>query len=104
MNNIFLIKNFAVKVLIALSLASFVFPNIFPIETYFNVPVAQAAAGVPKIISYQGRLTDNTGALLGGAGTNYDFKFSIWDNSDITLGTKLWPTTGGSPHTVTLNV
>jgi hypothetical protein len=50
-----------------------------------------AASGTPKVISYQGRLTDSTGNLLGGTGTNYFFKFSIWNNSTVGLGTKLWP-------------
>lgn len=59
----------------------FMFPSSF----------ASADAGVPAIISYQGRLTDSSGNLLGGSGTTYYFKFSIWDSSDISSGTRLWP-------------
>ncbi|MDO8504747.1 MAG: hypothetical protein Q7S36_02735, partial [Candidatus Liptonbacteria bacterium] len=49
-----------------------------------------AAAGVPKIISYQGRLSDSGGTLQ--TGTFY-FKFSIWDSptSSPVTGTRLWP-------------
>lgn len=58
-----------------------------------------SAAGTPLIFSYQGRLTDDSGNLLGSAGgTTYYFKFSIWNNSVINTGTKLWPV--GSPTSV----
>lgn len=56
----------------------------------FFFPLASAlAAGIPSIFSYQGRLANQNGDLLTGS---YYFKFSIWNNSDISLGTKLWPT------------
>jgi hypothetical protein len=54
------------------------------------------AAGTPLIFSYQGRITDASGNLLGGAGTNYYFKFSIWNNSTVGSGSKLWPKTDPS--------
>ena len=97
-------KTLGLKIIISIAIISFVVPNLFPLQTYFSIPVAQAAAGVPKIISYQGRLTDATGALLGGAGTNYTFKFSIWDNPTPPGGLQVWPTVLGTPTAVTLNV
>ncbi|MBI2474624.1 MAG: hypothetical protein HYV68_02905, partial [Candidatus Taylorbacteria bacterium] len=62
-----------------------------------------AASGVPQIISYQGRLTNSGGNLLGStSGTTYYFKFSIWDNSTVGSGTKLWPS--GAPGVTTTTV
>ncbi len=64
------------------------FPNF---SLLISIPVAEAASGVPKIISYQGRLLDSSGSLLGGTGTTFYFKFSIWNNSTVGSGTQLWP-------------
>ena len=64
--------------------------------------VAIAASGTPTIISYQGRLADGDGDLLGGSGATYYFKFSIWDNATVDLGSRLWPS--NSPATTTATV
>lgn len=45
-------------------------------------------AGVPKILSFQGRLTDSSNNLLGGSGTNYYFKFEI--HSTLATDNELW--------------
>ena len=61
-----------------------------------------SATGSPKIFSYQGRLTNSSGILLGGAGTNYYFRFSLWDNAGVGSGNKLWP--AATPGVTTLSV
>lgn len=71
----------------------FIFMSIF-------TPSAQSAAGVVNKLSYQGRLTDTSGNALGGSGTNYCFRFSVYDAS--SGGNKLWPS--GTPATTTLSV
>ncbi|TSC57168.1 MAG: putative serine-rich adhesin for platelets-like, partial [Parcubacteria group bacterium Greene0416_79] len=71
--------------------------------TFLFSPVAvYGASGVPTILSYQGRLANSSGDLLGGSGTTYYFKFSIWDNATVGSGTRLWPI--GVPATTTSTV
>ncbi|MDP2930501.1 MAG: hypothetical protein Q8N56_02765 [bacterium] len=73
----------------------------------FSVNTASGTAGVPKILSHQGRLLNSAGELLGGsAGLNYCFRFAIWNMS--TGGTRnpnqLWPAEYAVPSTMTINV
>ncbi|KKT89087.1 MAG: hypothetical protein UX26_C0024G0010, partial [Parcubacteria group bacterium GW2011_GWC1_45_9] len=83
----------------------FVYLPLFLAVFFMLIPLAYGTDGVPKIISYQGRLTNPSGTLLGGSsGTTYHFKFSIWDDptSDPETGNKLWPT--GAPGIATTTV
>src|SRR5690348_7126812 len=52
---------------------------------------AHAAEAPPRLLSYQGRLTDGSGNLLGGSGTTYYFKFSLWNNATVGSGSRVWP-------------
>ncbi len=83
-------------------LSVFTYILLFVFSTTISFSNIQAAQGVPTVLSYQGKLTDSGGNPLGGGGTNYYFKFSIWDNPTPGSGTKLWPST--SPTATQLTV
>lgn len=68
--------------------------------TKIFAPSADSAQGVINKLSYQGRLTDTSGNALGGSGTNYCFRFSIYDAS--SSGNLVWP--AATPATTTLSV
>ncbi len=69
---------------------------------YLSVSNTYAANGVPTILSFQGRLANSSGNLVGSSsGTLYYFKFSIWDvaTSGTAIPDRLWP--AGAPGTTT---
>ena len=78
--------------------------NLFVITLFglLFLCVSVYAAGTPSIFSYQGRLADSNGDLLGGSGTTYYFKFSIWDNTTVGSGSRLWPSSVPSATTATV--
>ncbi|HTP57010.1 MAG TPA: hypothetical protein VMJ72_01885, partial [Candidatus Paceibacterota bacterium] len=85
----------AAKVFVAIIIVIFVSGNDRFVRT--------AHAAAPEILSFQGRLTDASGNLVGGNGTNYYFKFAIFNAP--SGGTQLWPSAPiGSSATITAKV
>src|SRR3989344_247425 len=65
------------------------------IFSFFGYNVTEAAT--PRILSFQGRLTDASGNLIGGSGSNRYFKFEI--HSTLTGDNELW-SSGGTAITI----
>jgi len=94
-----------ILLLILLTLIEFVFSVLLMIALSANIWMpekTEATAGIAKVLSYQGRLTDASGNPLGGSGTTYYFCFSIWDNPNVGSGNKLWPSGTPTPTSVTV--
>jgi len=76
---------------------------IATLSLFLSLSVPVSAAGTPSIFSYQGRLTNSGGNLLGGSGSTYYFKFSIWDDPTAPSGgSQLWPTSTPGIATTTV--
>jgi hypothetical protein len=65
----------------------------FVIFVFLLTPLSSvlAISGVPQIMSYQGRLANSAGDLVGGSGAIYSFKFSLWDSATVGGGNQVWP-------------
>ena len=91
------IKKSSAFFLIGVVFCAPLFSSLFP-------AIAYATTGSPTILNQQGRLLDPSGTLLGGSsGTNYCFRFSLYD--DATVGApdnRLWP--ASTPSAMTVNV
>src|SRR5438067_361513 len=75
-------------------------PKVFSaiiIAAFLFFASSSGYAAVPHILSFQGRLTDGSNNLLGSGGTNYYFKFAIYDSSGGD--TQLW-SSGSSAITI----
>ncbi|MDP1722896.1 MAG: hypothetical protein Q8L37_06860, partial [Candidatus Gottesmanbacteria bacterium] len=80
----------------------FVFVLAIILSFSFLSETVNAAQIPPQIFTYQGRLANSASDLLGGSGTTYYFKFSIWNGSTVGSGTRLWPTAAPTSASATV--
>jgi len=88
-----LAKHKSYLALVVLTFISFILSILFLSPT----PPIQAATGVPKLLNFQGRLTDSSDNLLTGT---YYICFWIYDAE--SAGSKVWPTGDPTPQAVTV--
>jgi hypothetical protein len=69
----------------------------FGASFFWTELISSVYAGVPKLLSFQGRLTDASGNLIGGNGANRYFKFDIYPS--LTGGSSSW-SSGGTAITI----
>lgn len=67
--------------------------NLLVLGLFFSPSflVRSSLAATPKSFGYQGQLADSAGNPLGGSGSVFYFKFSLWDHQEVRSGNRVWP-------------